>query len=138
MKALVKYFLCLAIAMQCHCLMAQETVRFNSIPTVTAIIKIKSQAVDFKVVGFGKKSHGIVSLDTGADITVRIEVGDYNFDGELDFSIWYLDEGKGVYTIHRVFIFSKKNVTFMELFSDCGGEFINLKVDRKRRRLIST
>ncbi|MFS8980299.1 hypothetical protein PO002_38655 [Cupriavidus necator] len=69
---------------------------------------------------------------------LHIEIADYNFDGRLDFSVWHTDEGMGTYTLHRVFVFSKEKNEFIENFPKCNDEFINLKVDKKNKRLIST
>ncbi len=63
---------------------------------------------------------------------------DFNFDGHLDFEIWYVDEGMGKYTVHRVFVFRPESVTFTEVSPKCGDEFLNLKVNKAKRNLTST
>jgi len=79
-----------------------------------------------------------MELAVEAETARNIVVDDFNFDGKNDFSVWYLDEGMGKYSIHRVFVYSSKQNTFVEQFPDCGDEFINLRIDKKRKRLLST
>jgi len=66
-----------------------------------------------------------------------VVVDSYDFSGRLGFSVWYLDDGMGTYTIHRVFTFSPSTNEFEERSPQCGDEFLNLRVDRKKHRLIS-
>jgi hypothetical protein len=68
---------------------------------------------------------------------MHVEVGDYNFDGFQDFSVWYVDDGMGTYSIHRVFVYIPKNSSFNELKSACGDEFLNLKVNKEKKVLRS-
>ena len=65
----------------------------------------------------------------------HISVEDYNFDGCSDFSIWYIDEGMGRDTIHRIFIRAKDD--FEEIHPRCGDEFLNLKIDKRKKILRS-
>jgi hypothetical protein len=67
-----------------------------------------------------------------------IYVDDYNFDGLKDFSVSHLDEGQGVFEINRVFLYLPKEKSFSEAFPACGDEFVNLKVDKKNKTLLST
>lgn len=62
---------------------------------------------------------------------------DYSFDGKEDFALWYTDDGMGIYDIFRVFIFTEKDMIFKEIKPKCGDDFINLKIDKKRRELNS-
>lgn len=52
--------------------------------------------------------------------------------------MWYLDEGMGKYTIHRVFIYDPKSKDFVEAAPRCGEEFLNFRVDKVKGRLLST
>lgn len=78
----------------------------------------------------------VIELD--AEKKIHIEISDYNFDGVKDFSVWHMDDGMGVYKMYRVFVFDIKTEGFLEIFPDCGDEFINLKVNNVLRYLIST
>lgn len=42
------------------------------------------------------------------------------------------------YTIHRIFIYRPKTADFEEVQPDCGDGFVNLRVDKKRKVLLST
>jgi hypothetical protein len=68
---------------------------------------------------------------------MHVEIGDYNFDGFQDFSVWYMDDGMGTYSIHRIFVYVPKDSSFKELKSVCRGEFLNLKVDKEKKVLRS-
>lgn len=68
----------------------------------------------------------------------HVVVDDFNFDGKKDFSVWYFDEGMGSHSTHRVFIYSTKKHDFVEKFSSCATEFINLVVDNYKKQLRST
>ncbi|WP_412548439.1 XAC2610-related protein [Pseudomonas sp. PDM18] len=77
-----------------------------------------------------------INIDTESKL--NIEIADYNFDGNLDFSVWHMDEGMGTYLIYRVFIFKPKIKKFTEANPNCGDEFINLNLDRKSKTVSST
>jgi hypothetical protein len=96
-------------------------------------IKIKDNEVE---IINGDKLEKKIEFDTGK--TLNIEIADYNFDGNLDFSIWHMDEGMGTYLIYRVFIFKPKIEKFTEANPNCGDEFINLNLDRKSKTVSST
>lgn len=78
------------------------------------------------------------SIDTQTEKLVHIQIGDYEFNGGKGFSFWSIDEGMGVYRIYRIFTLSKKTGDFVERLPDCGDGFVNLRVDRLRKRLLST
>ncbi|WP_430292875.1 XAC2610-related protein [Pseudomonas sp. B1-22] len=67
-----------------------------------------------------------------------MEIADYNFDKNLDFSIWHSDDGNGTYDIYRIFIYNQKSNTFSEVHSKCGDEFINANIDKKTKTITST
>lgn len=110
----------------------------NFVPSagVNAVVEIKGTDLMWKAYGRSGSEQGGISLDT--EKTPQIEVDSYDFSGRLGFSVWYIDDGMGTYTIFRVFTYSPLANKFVERFPSCGGEFDNLRVDKKRRRLIST
>lgn len=138
MKIVCGIIILLGAALHLQPVMAQEARRFNPAGGTAAVVVVKNQVIEVKTVRSWEEKNEAISLNVGADTSVHIEIKDYHFDGALDYSVWYWDEGKGTYTIHRIFLFSKKRATFKEYFPDCGDEFVNLKVDETRRRLIST
>mgnify|MGYP006192817231 CR=1 FL=1 len=73
-----------------------------------------------------------------AEKPLHMQIGDFNFDGMKDFSVWQIDDGMGTYHYYRVFIYQAKTGTFEELQPDCGDGFVNLRVDKKRKALLST
>jgi hypothetical protein len=85
-----------------------------------------------------KNSNTEQSIEFYSENELHVATDDYNFDGYPDFSVWHIDEGMGTYTIHRTFIYAPKEQSFYEVAPKCGDEFINLKVDRKKKRLQST
>ncbi|UVM50272.1 hypothetical protein LOY38_28790 [Pseudomonas sp. B21-015] len=80
-------------------------------------------------------SKDVISFQT--EKVMHVEVGDYNFDGFQDFSVWYIDDGMGTYSIHRIFVYAPKNSSFKELKPACGDEFLNLKVNKEKKILRS-
>ncbi|WP_448683158.1 XAC2610-related protein [Pseudomonas nicosulfuronedens] len=96
-------------------------------------IKIKNNEVE---IVNGDKLEKKIEFDT--EKTLNIEIYDYDFDKNLDFSIWHSDDGKGVYDIYRIFLYNKKTKTFAEAQSKCGDEFINVKIDKKTKTIAST
>ncbi|GAA0752688.1 hypothetical protein LRH25_14390 [Ideonella azotifigens] len=85
---------------------------------------------------------GQASVDRSVPLDVERQphliVEDYNFDGRPDLSVWYLDEGMSTSTIHRVFLFDPDSHDLKEVAAQCGEEFLNLKLDKLNRLLIST
>lgn len=77
----------------------------------------------------------VISFQT--EKVMHVEVGNYNFDGFQDFSVWYVDDGMGTYSIHRIFVYAPKDSSFKELKPVCGDEFLNLKVNKEKRILCS-
>lgn len=69
---------------------------------------------------------------------IKINIEDYNFDGHKDIAISHIDDGMGNFTAYRIFLYSTKSQDFEEIIPDCGDQFLNLKVDSKRKLLIST
>lgn len=86
----------------------------------------------------GKNGSKTEAISFQTEKAMHVEMDDYNFDGFKDFSVWYIDDGMGTYSIHRIFIYIPKKSTFKELSPACGDEFINLKVDKAKKVLNST
>ncbi|ETD38279.1 XAC2610-related protein [Pseudomonas chlororaphis] len=63
---------------------------------------------------------------------------DFNFDCMKDFAVWQIDDGMGTYDIHRIFVFQPQTSFFKELQPNCGDGFVNLRIEKKRKALIST
>lgn len=80
----------------------------------------------------------IETITFETEMEQNIEIADYNFDGNLDFSTWHMDEGMGTYSIYRIFIFNSKDRKFTEASPKCGDEFINAKLDEKNKSISST
>lgn len=77
----------------------------------------------------------VISFQT--EKIMHVEVGDYNFDGFQDFSVWYIDDGMGTYSIHRIFVYAPKDSSFKELKPACDDEFLNLKMIKEKKVLRS-
>jgi len=90
------------------------------------------------VITEGKNGSKTEAISFQTEKAMHVEIDDYNFDRLKDFSVWYIDDGMGTYSIHRIFIYIPENSTFKELSPACGDEFINLKVDKAKRILNST
>ncbi len=111
-------------------------VKFYLVPDSQVTLTVSGSDLIYEISSSVKRKQGRISVDT--EKFIHIDVDDYNFSGSYGFSMWYTDAGIGIYTIHRVFVFSPKIGAFVEQFPKCGDEFINLTVDRKGRRLLST
>lgn len=92
--------------------------------------------INYSVTSADESRKSVVPLDIETE--PHLDVQDFNFDGYLDFAVWYLDEGMGTYTIHRIFVFESKTQSFVEIKPRCGDEFLNLKVNKTKRALINT
>lgn len=94
------------------------------------------------------------NLDTQkieAGLSIRGEqndifVADFNFDGNNDFSLYHMDDGWGVYEVHRIFLFDEKQGLFTELDFPYKSEtsnydcscFCNINLDSLGGYLISS
>ena len=78
------------------------------------------------------------TIDFEAENELHVQLDDFNFDGAQDFAIWQLDDGMGTYDYYRVFVYQTRTGMFEELQPDCGDGFVNLRVDKKRKALLST
>ena len=118
---------------------AAESARtFSPAPGIQAVVTVNGQILTWKI-GYGHgNNRGQVDVDT--EKSIHIDVNDYDFSGRLGFVVWHVDDGMGVYSVYRVFTFAPSINEFVERSpaSLCGDEFINLRVDKKERRLLST
>jgi hypothetical protein len=112
------------------------TASFQPAVGMTAIITSTRSAISYTIASSNGTATNSVPLAVESQPHVRVQ--DFNFDGHLDFEVWYVDEGMGRYTIHRVFVFKPESATFAEVSPSCGDEFLNLRVNKTKRRLIST
>jgi hypothetical protein len=109
---------------------------FAPSPGIKAVVEIKGADLAWKVYGKRGGKQGEVNLDT--EKTPHVEIGSYDFSGRLGFLVSHMDDGMGTYEVNRVFTFSPSTNEFVERVPSCGDEFVNLRVDKKRRHLIST
>jgi hypothetical protein len=109
---------------------------FRPCPNVTVNVSADRSGVEYKILAQDVRRKKIVALEI--EVQPKIEIDDFNFDGLNDFAVWYIDEGMGKYTVHRVFIYDPRALDFFEVTPDCGDEFIDLKVDKAKKRLKST
>jgi hypothetical protein len=117
---------------------AEGTHIFSPAPGIKAVIATDGESLTWRVIYAGKINRGRVDVDTEKEIYV--DVNDYDFGGHLGFAVWHVDDGMGIYSFYRVFTFSPSAMKFVERSPAqlCGDEFVNLRVDKKGRRLIST
>lgn len=127
--------LCLT-SITCTLAAADSSVIFRPCPKVAVEVTANKSSLDYTIIKSGLTAKKIFSLDI--ETTPYLELSDFNFDGLQDFSVWYLDEGMGKYTIHRLFLFDPKSKDFVEARPRCGDEFLNLRVHEAKRELIST
>lgn len=113
-----------------------QSVTFSATKTVATSVRINGRSVHVEVGSGAVKKTQDIDLDT--ESVPHIVISDYGFDGNKGFSIWYFDEGMGTSTISRVFLYSTTQREFVELRPRCADEFVNLRVDRLNRTLIST
>ncbi|MCU9956988.1 hypothetical protein OEJ37_26870 [Burkholderia sp. BKH01] len=109
---------------------------FTPSPGVTAVVDVRDLNLVWRLSGRNGINQGEVAFN--AETPLSIEVGSYDFSGRLGFLVSHTDDGKGAYEVDRVFTFSPLFNEFVERFPSCGDEFANLRVDKKRRYLVST
>lgn len=109
---------------------------FTPSPGVVAVVEIQGPDLVWRLFGTKGGRHGKVNLDT--EKSLNIKIGSYYFSGRLGFWVSHMDDGMGVYEIDGIFKYSPSSNDFVERFPSCGDEFVNLRVDEKRRYLVST
>ena len=113
-----------------------ETTTFSPIKDVEATLVLEGTTLSVAVKG-GTHNESR-TIDFQAENELHMQIDDFNFDGAKDFAIRQLDDGMGTYDYYRVFIYQARTGTFEELQPDCGDGFVNLRVDKKRKALLST
>ena len=109
---------------------------FAPAPGVKATLTVRDQQVEITVTGPRGRSTETIPFDT--EQPLRINVADYNFDGHRDFSVSHVDDGKGTYDLYDIYVYAPKTGKFERLAPTCGEDFINVRLDRKRRALVNT
>lgn len=82
-----------------------------------------------------KIKEGVILSDSQKEVNLIHD--DYNFDGSQDIAIWHMDEGMATYRVFRIFVFEPILMSFTEVFSSCGDEFINVELDKKNKKIDS-
>lgn len=113
-----------------------ETATFSPTQGVETTLVLKGSTLNVAVKGETHNKSRTVDFEAVNELHMQFD--DFNFDGAQDFAIWQLDDGMGTYDYYRVFIYQARIGTFEELQPDCGDGFVNLRVDKKRKVLLST
>ncbi|WP_434594317.1 hypothetical protein J3Q09_01040 [Pseudomonas sp. R4-83] len=113
-----------------------ETTTFSPKDGVNATLALEGSTLNIAVKSETHRESR--TIDFEAENQLHMQFDDFNFDGAQDFAIWQLDDGMGTYDYYRVFVYQAKTGTFEELQPDCGDGFVNLRVDKKRKALLST
>ncbi|MDD1140165.1 hypothetical protein M5G22_21600 [Pseudomonas sp. TNT2022 ID233] len=113
-----------------------ETTTFSPTNGIEATLVLEGSTLNVAVKG--ETHNESRTIDFEAVNELHVQVDDFNFDGVKDFAIWQLDDGMGTYHYYRVFIYQARTGTFEELQPDCGDGFVNLRVDKNRKALLST
>lgn len=121
-------FLCVSIQAQ--------SLRFN--PDKKSEVKLLWNGSGFDVDVNDNGRHKVSEFAFETDKRLHVKLDDFNFDGVGDFAVWHTDDEMGFYKVFRVFVYDAKKGVFMESFSSCGGEFINLTIDKQNKSLNST
>ena len=115
--------------------LGQEAVEFKVQDSITAKAQVIGASV--KILIEDKDSTHHQEIITDSERALNLETEDYNFDGLKDISISHIDEGKGVFLVSRIYIYSTANKKFIEQQPACGDEFINLKLNKTKKTLSS-
>ena len=131
-------FICVATAaaMQQSVNAADFATVFTPARGLKATLSVREQQVELTVTGPRGRSSETLPFET--EQPLRIKVDDYNFDGHKDFSVSHVDDGKGTYDLYDIYVYAPKTGKFERLAPTCGEDFINVRLDRKRRALINT
>ncbi|MGR6734875.1 XAC2610-related protein [Pseudomonas chlororaphis] len=129
------YFVAAALLLWSALVLAQPTT-FS--PDKEVNVTLAQDGTSLTVTSEGKSRSITETISFETEKTLNIEINDFNFDGLKDFSVWYVDDGMGTYTIHRVFIYQSADESFKELAPACGDEFLNLKLNSLKKVLSST
>lgn len=113
-----------------------ETTTFSPTDGVNATLGLEGSTLNIAVKSETHSESRTIDFEAVNELHVQFD--DFNFDGAKDFAIWQLDDGMGTYGYYRVFVYQAETGTFEELQPDCGDGFVNLRVDKKRKALLST
>jgi hypothetical protein len=113
-----------------------ETTTFSPTQGVEATLVLEGSTLNVSVKSAAHSE--LQTIDFQAEKPLHMQIGDFNFDGMKDFSVWQIDDGMGTYSYFRVFIYQPETNRFEEAQPDCGDGFVNLRVDKKRKALLST
>ena len=119
-----------------HAAWAADTITFPIDHATQATIEVQGDYVRYEL--RSPAGTRTVRIATQTEKPVHLEVRDYDFSGHQGFAFWSIDEGQGVYKLYRVFTFSRQHNGFVERHPRCGDAFLNLKVDARRKQLVST
>lgn len=103
---------------------------------LTATVSVNRTGIEYTLKSAVKSRRFFIPLDIEG--RPHLDVDDFDFDGRKDFSVWYLDEGMGNYTIHRVFVYRSRLGAFEEVPPRCSEDFLNLKINHAKQTLTST
>jgi len=134
--ALLRYALIPLFLMNTSALACEQHLTFSPNKGVEIEAYTKEQMLFYKIATSENIKPHEIEFDTDKKISLAIK--DFNFDDHPDMSVSHLDDGMGVFTVFRVFIYSPANKDFYEIFPDCGEQFLNLRIDADNRKLISS
>ncbi|MCU0117074.1 hypothetical protein N8H74_02330 [Pseudomonas sp. B2M1-30] len=112
-----------------------EVTKFSPTQGTEATLALEGTTLVLSVINNGHNESRTITFE--AENELRVQLDDFNFDGMKDFAVWQVDDGMGTYTIHRIFVYQPDTATFQELQPACGDGFVNLRVDSKRKVLLS-
>ncbi|MBU3057792.1 XAC2610-related protein [Pseudomonas indica] len=101
-----------------------------------AQVLIKNTEVTYSIESKSNKKSETILVDTEKKLSLKLD--DYNFDGRKDIAISHIDDGMGNFIVYRIFLYSTQEQDFKEINPNCGEQFLNLRIDSKRKILIST
>lgn len=113
-----------------------ETTTFSPAKGVEATLILEGSTLNVAVKNAAHSESQ--TIDFQAEKPLHMQIGDFYFDGMKDFSVWQIDDGMSTYSYFRVFIYQPETNRFKEAKPDCGDGFVNLRVDKKRKALLST
>jgi hypothetical protein len=114
----------------------EQPLRFSPAPGVKTVLEIDGQTVTLSTTAPPGNHSRAVVFDTEKKLYAA--TADYNFDGDPDFAIRYIDGGMGTYALYRIFTFSKSRGDFVELVPACGDEFINVRLSPQNKLLYNS
>ncbi|WP_454725566.1 MULTISPECIES: hypothetical protein [Cupriavidus] len=136
MKSVEKLILIIFLTLPLGSAASENVISFSPNPRTIASLRVNGNEVHYTVSFSGKTRQGEIRSDT--DKEIHMEIADYRFDGSLGFSVWHVDDGMGTHKMYRVFVFQSNIGDFVERYPRCGDAFIDLRLDNKNNRLLST